>query len=168
MRYKKRKRRNQGDVELNLAAMLDMAFQLLTFFILTFKPAPVEGQVLLRMPPPQPITNVNAGQKAGSDASNTNPVQGLNTLVITAIANPDGGLRQMAVGDATMGSVPALERKLSTVLGDPGSGFDQVIVQVDSRLRYDELMQIIDVCTRQKLPNGEVLSKLSFVELPAG
>jgi len=165
---RRKKRRSQGEVELNLAAMLDMAFQLLTFFILTFKPAPVEGQVLLRMPPPQPITNVNAGQKAGSDASNTNPVQGLNTLVITAIANPDGGLRQMAVGDATMGSVPALERKLSTVLGDPGSGFDQVIVQVDSRLRYDELMQIIDVCTRQKLPNGEVLSKLSFVELPAG
>ena len=165
---RRKKRRSQGEVELNLAAMLDMAFQLLTFFILTFKPAPVEGQVLLRMPPPQPITNVNAGQKAGSDASNTNPVIGLNTLVITAIANPDGGLRQMAVGDATMGSVPALERKLSSVLGDPGSGFDQVIVQVDSRLRYDELMQIIDVCTRQKLPNGEVLSKLSFVELPAG
>src|SRR5262245_33310349 len=164
----RKKKRNQEGVELNLAAMLDMAFQLLTFFILTFKPAPVEGQVLLRMPPPQPVTNVNAGQKLGSDASNTNPVQGLNTLVISAIANPDGGLRQMAVGDTTMGSVQALERKLSTVLGDPGSGFDQVIVQVDSRLRYDELMQIIDVCTRQKLPNGETLSKLSFVELPAG
>jgi biopolymer transport protein ExbD len=37
-----KKKRNQGEVELNLAAMLDMAFQLLTFFILTFKPAPVE------------------------------------------------------------------------------------------------------------------------------
>lgn len=164
---RKRKRRQQGDVELNLAAMLDMAFQLLTFFILTFKPAPVEGQVLLRMPPPEPVTNVNSGQQSGSDANNTNPLTGLNTLVISAIANGDGGLRQMAVGDTTMGSLPALDRKLSTVLGDPGSGFDQVIVQVDSRLRYDELMQIIDVCTRQKLPNGETLSKLSFVELPS-
>ncbi len=37
-------------VELNLAAMLDMAFQLLAFFILTFKPAPVEGDIALRMP----------------------------------------------------------------------------------------------------------------------
>jgi hypothetical protein len=85
---RKKKHRSQGDVELNLAAMLDMAFQLLTFFILTFKPAPVEGQVLLRMPPPQPVTNVNAGQKAGSDAANNNPVQGLNTLVITAVPVP--------------------------------------------------------------------------------
>lgn len=165
---KKKKRRSQGDVELNLAAMLDMAFQLLTFFILTFKPAPVEGQVLLRMPPPQPVTNLNAGQKAGSDASNTNPVQGLNTLVVTALADSGGGLRQMAVGEATFAGLPALERRLSEVLGDPGSGFDQVIVQVDSRLKYEGLMQVIDVCTRQKLPSGENLSKLSFVELPTG
>jgi hypothetical protein len=56
---------------------------------------------------------------------------------------------------------------MAEVLGDPGSGFDQVIVQVDSRLKYEGLMQVIDVCTRQKLPSGEQLSKLSFVELPA-
>ncbi len=163
-----RKRRKQGEVELNLAAMLDMAFQLLTFFILTFRPAPVEGQILLRMPPPMPVTNINSGQKAGADESNTNPVQGLNTLIVTAVAQSDGSLRQLAIGDVTMGSLPALDRKLNLVLGDAGSGFDQVIVQVDSRLKYSELMGVIDVCTRQKLPNGEQLSKLSFVELPAG
>jgi hypothetical protein len=60
-----------------------------------------------------------------------------------------------------------LDRKLTEVFKS-GAGFDQVIVQVDSRLHYDDLMQIIDVCTRQKLPSGEKLSKLSFVELPAG
>jgi len=162
---RRKKRRNQGEVELNLAAMLDMAFQLLTFFILTFKVAPIEGQVLLRMPQAQPVTSVNAGQAAGPDQNNRNHATDLHTLVITAVASPDGGLRQMAVGDITMGSVPALERKLATILGDPGVGFDQVIVQVDSRLRYEELMLIIDACTRQKLPNGEVLSKLSLVPL---
>ena len=46
------RRKKQEGVELNLAAMLDMAFQLLTFFILTFRPAPVEGQVDLLLPPP--------------------------------------------------------------------------------------------------------------------
>ena len=54
---RKRKRAGDEEVELNLAAMLDMAFQLLTFFILTFKPAPVEGQISLHMPPPQAVTN---------------------------------------------------------------------------------------------------------------
>jgi biopolymer transport protein ExbD len=164
----RKRKRKQEEVELSLTAMLDMAFQLLTFFILTFRPAPVEGQILLRMPPPMPVTNINSGQKAGADEANKNPVQGLNTLIITAVAQSDGSLRQMAIGDVTMGSLGALDRKLNQVLGDPGSGFDQVIVQVDSRLKYSELMGVIDVCTRQKLPNGQQLSKLSFVELPAG
>jgi len=162
---RRKRQRTQSDVELNLAAMLDMAFQLLTFFILTFKPAPIEGQVLLRMPPPQPVTNI-AGEKAGADPQNTNPVQGLSTLVVSALANADGSLKQMAVGETPIGGLTALERKLEDILRDPGSGFDQVIVQVDSRLHYGPLMQVIDVCTRQKLPSGEPLSKLSFVELP--
>ena len=49
---RKKRKRGLEEVELNLAAMLDMAFQLLTFFILTFKPAPVEGQITLRLRPP--------------------------------------------------------------------------------------------------------------------
>jgi biopolymer transport protein ExbD len=165
---RRKKKRTQSEVELNLAAMLDMAFQLLTFFILTFKPAPVEGQVLLRMPPAQPVTNVNAGEQAGSDPKNTNPLTGLTTLVITVIANPDGSLSQMAVGETPIGGLTALEVKLGQLLADPGSVFDQVIVNVDSKLHYGPLMQVIDVCTRQKLANGEPLSKLSFVEMTGG
>ena len=162
----RRRRRLQSEVELNLAAMLDMAFQLLTFFILTFKPAPVEGQVLLRMPPPQPITNIDATKKAGSDAKNTNPIQGLTTLIISAFANGDGSLQQLAIGETGLGGISAFEQQLATILGDPGAGFDQIIIQVDARLKYEELMRVIDVCTRQRLPSGESLSKLSFVELP--
>jgi len=164
---RKRKSRGHEEVELNVTAMLDMAFQLLAFFVLTFKPSPVEGQLSLRMPVAQPITKVEAGQKAGSDQNNLNPAQGLNTLVIAALANPDGEIKQLAVGDSSMGTPEALSRKLAEVLGDPTFGFDQVVIQVDSRLRYERLMEVIDVCTRQKLPSGEQLSKLSFVELPA-
>src|SRR5262249_22002098 len=143
--------------ELNLAAMLDMAFQLLTFFILTFKPAPIEGQVLLRLPPPHPVTRV-AGEKAGADSSNTNPVEGLTTLVISALAHSDGSLKQMAIGDTPIAGLTALDRQLEDIFRDPTSGFDQVILQVDSKLHYGPLMQVIDVCTRQKLANGEPLS----------
>jgi biopolymer transport protein ExbD len=160
-----RKKRRQVEVELNLAAMLDMAFQLLTFFILTFRPAPVEGQVLLRMPLPQPISGTASGQPAGTDANNPNPLAALNTLVISALASESGSLRQLAIGDMPLGSsLAALDRRLAAVLGSEGSAFDQVIIQVDSRLRYEELMRVVDVCTRQKLPDGRPLTKLSFVE----
>jgi biopolymer transport protein ExbD len=155
-------------VELNLAAMLDMAFQLLTFFILTFRPSPIEGQVSLHLPPPQPVTNVNATQSAGSDTSNTNPAIGLNSLVISAYSTPNGSLATMAIGEGRIDNVSTLDSRLRAILSEPGSPFDQVIIQVSSSLRYEELMKIIDVCTKQLLPSGSKLTKLSFVELPEG
>ena len=147
--------------------MLDMAFQLLTFFILTFKPAPIEGQINLKLPPPHPVTNVNAGQQAGSDQQNNNAVNGLNSLVISVSSTPGGKISTMAIGEGTVSGLTTLENRLKSVLGpDSGASFDQVIIQVGSRLKYDELMKVVDVCTRQTLATGEKLSKLSFVELP--
>jgi biopolymer transport protein ExbD len=165
---RKRKRRSQSDVELNLAAMLDMAFQLLTFFILTFRPAPIEGQISLRLPPPQPVVANKDGEKAGSDLKNTNPVQGVNTLTISVFANSKTGeIQSLGVGETQVASVAALNGKLKEVFADPGNPFDQVIIQVTDGCRYDELMKVVDVCTRQVLPDGQKLSKLSFVEVPS-
>ena len=122
---RRKKKREQESVELNLAAMLDMAFQLLTFFILTFKPSPVEGQVKLRLPPPQAIAakNLANAKQAGDDANDTSPVKGVNTLIITAFAKPDGALVSLAVGESMLGAdrtLRALNDKLQTVFGDPG------------------------------------------------
>ena len=47
-------RRSQGtesvEPDLPITPMLDMSFQLLAFFILTFKPAPTEGQIAMTLP----------------------------------------------------------------------------------------------------------------------
>ena len=59
----RKKRRRQGDVELNLAAMLDMAFQLLTFFILTYHPAPSEGQFGMNLLPASPAIKMDAAAR---------------------------------------------------------------------------------------------------------
>jgi biopolymer transport protein ExbD len=165
-RRRRRRRKSEGAVELNLAAMLDMAFQLLTFFILTFKPAPVEGQISLRMPPPQPISPAKNAVQAGDNPTNNDPVQGLNSLVISVIPNASGGIGSMAIGEGVVATLTGLNDRLKNVLGDQASPFDQVVIQVGSGLRYDALMGVVDVCTRQKLPGGQKLTKLSFVELP--
>jgi len=146
--------------------MLDLAFQLLTFFILTFRPAPIEGQILLRMPPAEAVSPIQSAAAAGNDPQNTDPVQGLNSLVISVIPNAAGGIGSMAIGESPLGTLAGLDDRLRTVLSDPISPFDQVIVQVGSGLHYDALMGVVDVCTRQRLPDGQPLTKLSFVELP--
>ena len=70
-RKKQHNSKKQQSVELKLAAMLDMAFQLLTFFILTFRPAPIEGQIDLRLPPPVP--RVAAATPPATDRTTTAP-----------------------------------------------------------------------------------------------
>ena len=169
---RRKKRKSLESVELNLAAMLDMAFQLLTFFILTFKPAPVEGQINLRMPPPQSITPVAKGVKAGEDTKNTDPLIGLTTLVVTVAANPkDGSVGSMQVETDLVGSLARLDDRLRAIFGSPDSPKDQVLIHVDSRLTYAALMRVVDVCTRQvvvgKDGQAKPLAKLSFVELVA-
>lgn len=167
MSRRRKKRASGEEVELNLAAMLDMAFQLLTFFILTFKPAPVEGQVSLRLPPPQAVLSQdkNAKQEVGSS---NDPVKGVTTLVISVFANNAGDAVAWGVGEQNVPSLAALDTRLQNLFSDPANPFEQVIVQVDPRLKYDQLMKVVEVCTRQTLPDKTRLSKLSFVEMPTG
>jgi biopolymer transport protein ExbD len=166
---RRKPRRSQGDVELNLAAMLDMAFQLLAFFVLTFRQSPLEGQISLRLPPPQATVVVKNGEAAGADANNKNPLQGMNTLTVSVSADTRSGtISGLRVGEAPVSGLAALDGKLKELFQDQGNPFDQVIIQVSDSCRYDELMKIVDVCTHQTLPDGKKLSKLSFVELPGG
>lgn len=149
--------------------MLDMAFQLLAFFVLTFRQAPLEGQISLRLPPPQATVVVKNGQAAGADENNKNPLQGMNTLTVSVAADPQSGsITGLRVGEAPVSGVAALDGRLRQLFADEGNPFDQVIIEVSDSCRYEELMKIIDVCTHQTLPGGKRLSKLSFVELPGG
>ncbi|MGW8257612.1 MAG: ExbD/TolR family protein [Thermoguttaceae bacterium] len=162
----RRYQRQQSEVELNMASMLDMAFQLLTFFILTFRPAPIEGQILLRLPPPQPVT---AGtENVGSDFTNTNPAKGLETLTISVFGDKSGDIGSLAIGETGVKNLTELESRLTKIFADPVASFQQVLIQVGGNLRYEGLMKVIDICTHIKLANGKRLSKLSFVELPGG
>lgn len=162
-------RKAPEEVELNLAAMLDMAFQILTFFILTFRPAPVEGQIQLRMPPPQALATVPAKQQPGEDEKNKNPVIGLNTIKVILYATDDGMLRQIFVEGNEIVVDPKLamfDAELKKLLGVPTTPYDQVVIQVASNLKYDELMRVLGVCTHQTIggdPKNR-LTKLSLVD----
>lgn len=170
-RRKKRRRHSSGDVELNLAAMLDMAFQLLTFFILTFRPAPIEGQLALQLPPPVPATDMSTQVDSGDEAGDS--VAPVRSLIISIHSGPDGLTKRLQIGHNTVFNGPAdaanmreLNTRMQTLFGLKGTPFEQVLLRVGQDLRYDELMRIVDVCSRQKLDNGEPMTRISFVELP--
>jgi len=168
--YRRRHSRAKAEVELNLASMLDMAFQLLAFFILTFHPSPIEGQLSLHLPPAVPITNVtDRTEKAVIDDAGATTAK---TLEISVFADSKGNVSRVQVGMRGAFSGPAnalnlakLRDELRKAFEFQGSPFEQVVIRVASDLHYEELMKIIDVCTRQKMANNETLHKISFVEM---
>ena len=169
---RRRRKRDQGSVEMNLAAMLDMAFQLLTFFILTFRPAPIEGQLSLNLPPPVPTTNVEASATGGTGIDN---VLTMETLHLNVVANDRGDVSELRVelnpvvqGRLDEANIQRLDQNLHAKFAVKQSPFDRIQIAVDGRLRYGELMKIIDVCHRQKLPDGSAMQKISFSEVDVG
>jgi biopolymer transport protein ExbD len=170
-RRRKKKKHGEAEVELNMAAMLDMAFQLLAFFILTFKPAPVEGQISLRMPPPIPVTT-QKGADIGKDDTN-DPLEGLNRLTVSVVSDKKGEIKQMRIGENTLRDQPTQEQELAQFAQKlptyfKGTPADEMVLQIGSGLRYENVMAIVEICHEQKLNNGENLSKLTWTEYPDG
>ena len=165
--HRQRRHRSPGNVELNLAAMLDMAFQLLAFFILTFKPSPVEGQLALNMPPPVPMTQVDQAPAAGEGSDAT---EAFETLPLFVNADASGGVSQIKVGGVTVvtgalddAAVARLDQHLKTVTGEAAL-FERMQVSADGGLQYGALMRILDVCHRQKGSDGKPIEDVSIVE----
>ncbi len=49
-----------SEVDVPITPMLDMAFQLLTFFVMTFNPTPVEVQYTMNLLPGKPVAQPDA------------------------------------------------------------------------------------------------------------
>jgi biopolymer transport protein ExbD len=165
----KRKMRSKSEVELNLASMLDMAFQLLSFFIMTFQFPPEEGQIRMHMPPPQAVFGEGT-QQAGDTEVLDPKVRPAKTLVVSVGADSSGKRTMMAVGGGgapeTFKSLGEMGRRVGEILRKAGTPYEQVLIQVDPRLEYGQLMEVMAECAKQKTsddPNSPNLTKLSFV-----
>ena len=165
-RHKKNKYDSEAKVEINTAAMLDMAFQLLAFFILTFNPSDVEIQISMLMPPDKPVSG------SGTSAAPQVDIQNVDTslpLPIRVLANPDRSFREIQVGSDSIsgGSMQeflvSFEAAVSNMFQN--AGFESVDLKVDSNLGYEYLIRVMEVCTRQKLHDGTNLTKISLNEI---
>ena len=168
-RRRNRRHKPPGEVQINLAAMLDMAFQLLAFFILTFRPAPIEGHFQLHMPPPtsiaQPVESTDSPNPSVGDNS-----EFVETLDLFVMADNQGQVTVLNVGQDTVvagrltpPAIQQLNSKLRKAL--EVAPYERIQLHVDRRLHYDELMKIVDVCTRQTLPDGTQMRQVGFMEL---
>ena len=152
----------QEGVQLNMAAMLDMAFQLLAFFIATFKPMTIEQQIALKLPPPERIKS-----EAPSQAKpNESVIELLTTMRIGLEATPDGNLASITFLDdsARAKDLNDFVGKLQTrIAANKTTPIQQMIVEIDPRLNLQWTMEVLEKCRGQKLPDGKELTKISPV-----
>jgi biopolymer transport protein ExbD len=135
-----------GEIEFPVTPMLDMAFQLLAFFILTFQSPTSETRLDLYLPT-VPIALPGA---ANGQARVTPPKRSEldleNDLKIRAEADDLGELKSLQLGDTPLPDLEALAdrlRRYATVLdGKPL----RVRILADDRLRYEIAAQIMGTC----------------------
>jgi biopolymer transport protein ExbD len=146
-------------VEIPIAPMLDMAFNLLAFFVMTFNPAPIEVQYTMNLLPGQPQARPDEAPSEDQQATSTELPAALKTLTTNLYADSGGQLSRVTIGEIEVQGMPQLRQRLKEILSDKTLPFDQALIQFDPDLHYGELMQVIDIF------NGEGITKISFAEL---
>jgi biopolymer transport protein ExbD len=117
-------------IQTDMTPMIDVVFQLLVFFLFTFKIAPVEGEIGVNMPA---ITAGSADSK--EDVT-------VEKVPIRLVAGSGGKLEEVRLGDRSLGEGEGALRSLSQTLretyaGPAGKVEDvQVEVDADRPLRY--------------------------------
>lgn len=143
-----RVRRRPGppeEVAFPVAPMLDMAFQLLAFFILTFQPASTELRIDLELPiaNPSPPRMEGGLAKSESRIATVPKIDISNDLRVTATAGEEGALVGLKLGLADVPDLSTLQDRLSRYRKLLDEKPLVVVLMADPRLRYDEAARII-------------------------
>jgi biopolymer transport protein ExbD len=127
--------------------MLDMAFQLLAFFILTFKPPTAETHIDLHLPAtPAALPSAPIGQ-ARPTPSRAIDADLENDLLVRALADNLGDLQAIRLGDAEVPDLSSLGARLRRYGQLLGARPLRVRLVADPQLRYEPAAQIIATCS---------------------
>ncbi len=128
-----------GKIDINMTPMIDVVFQLMAFFLMTFQVASVEGDFQMRLP---------SGPRAEHGAG----VSDLWQVRLTADETGDLRAWRLDAGAAGQGSatLPLLRTEVAARLAQvraAGLEEPQVELLCDDRLRYEHVLQAVELLT---------------------
>jgi len=139
----------QEETELQMTPMIDIVFQLLIFFIMTFKIVSPEGDFNIKMPLAAPSEGL-------PDDTQLPPIK------VTLKAGAGGGLSSIRMGTKTLDSIGQLRQEILAIVGKdhgPGSIASETEVEFDCdyNLKFE---YVIDAITQvsgrvEKGPQGQ-------------
>ena len=148
-----RRRRTGTDFvepDLPITPMLDMSFQLLAFFIMTFQPAPTEGHMMLTLPKQE-----GGGIAMVSPLDENKP----SHYVVTVTATDDGKIEKMVLreeggADATGKDLGADPEKYRDELKAIAAKLERekktgkLTLKIGGKLLQDSVVQLVDLGLR--------------------
>ena len=147
----------EGKIELQMTPMIDIVFQLLVFFIMTFKIVAQEGDFNIRMPLAAP----NAG---------TPDEALLPPLKLRLLADDQGNLRTdgIQLNDRVFADFAGLHAYIRSLLGDdagPGSvGEVELEIDCDYGLRYVHTIDAVTAVSGYLDPNENVIRLIEKIK----
>lgn len=132
--------------DLPITPMLDMSFQLMAFFILTFRPAPTEAQLALTLPPAEGGPAMTAPPPA---EFNPEPDE---ELVVQAYAGPSGIVARIVVvratGEENLPDTSALFQFLKGAAAARPGNLPKLKFEFAPDLNYQYAIKMIDEARR--------------------
>ncbi len=181
---RRHKAKEPGGVNLGLIVtpMLDMSFQILSFFIMTYHPSALEGHIAGSLAPPE-ITATKSKENQQLDIIPPSvpeemlipEVQDALTVIVKTggaadIGHPDKVLLKrkiepapVQVADVTKNWETAkqdLSRELKRVKKEGGMEHGNIKIEADADLRQEYVMEVYNVCKQAGFP------KIHFVPPP--
>ena len=162
------------EVAFPVTPMLDMAFQLLAFFIITFKPPSTETHLDLNLPAtPVALPSASLGNAQPTPARNVD-TDLENDLLVRAEADDLGDLKVLKLGEARVPDLATLGKRLHLYTQLLDGKPLRVRLVADDNLRYEPAARIIAICSAAGVaairltPPGATPSLPGGGERPAG
>jgi biopolymer transport protein ExbD len=143
-------------VELQMTPMIDIVFQMLVFFIMTFKIVLPEGDFNIKMPRAAPREGL-------PDEMSLPPIQ------VRLTADQDGQLVGLRMNDQPLASIQALHRRIIDLVGDdrgPGSLAEsaEVELECDFDLKYRYVIDAISAISGYVTPDQKVVKLIEKIK----
>ena len=154
------------EVNLPITPMLDMAFQLLTFFIFTYHPSGLEGQMDLNLPSEKNARATDEKMVDPNTKADKGPLEFPSDLTVIVRTQQDGVNNgvisaltlEQASGPKPVNNLKALEAELTEAKKASSNG--NIKIQGDGKLKWSAIVQVMDVCRKAGFNN------ISFVPPP--
>jgi|YelNatPaOPRAMG01_1025707.scaffolds.fasta_scaffold124547_2 biopolymer transport protein ExbD len=155
---------------LPITPMLDMAFQLLAFFVMTYHPSDLEGQMELSLPS-EAITQAQDKEDIKPDApvdkdQDLKLAANITVIVRTQRDNINTGFisgisLQDDAGTTAVDTLDKLREELKSRRANVENK-ENIKIQADNKLKWEEVISVMDVCQQAGFKN------ISFVPPPSG